>query len=128
MAFGVPPIIKFGSRALQDRFLPDLLLGRKRICIAITEPDAGSDVAGITTTARRTPDGRFYVVEGMKKWITNGIFSDYACMAVRTGGEGAVCFSFLEKSPCPDFSRQPVPYALSESHLWKPVGSSAKLC
>ncbi len=38
-AFGIPPIIKFGSRQLQERFLPDFLTGRKRICIAITEPE-----------------------------------------------------------------------------------------
>lgn len=44
-AFGVPPIIHFGSPELQKRFLPDLLRGRTRICIAITEPDAGSDVS-----------------------------------------------------------------------------------
>jgi acyl-CoA dehydrogenase len=44
-AFGVPPIIHFGSPELQKRFLPDLLSGRTRICIAITEPDAGSDVS-----------------------------------------------------------------------------------
>ena len=46
-AFGVPPIIHFGSPELQKRFLPDLLSGRTRICIAITEPDAGSDVRKI---------------------------------------------------------------------------------
>ena len=46
-AFGVPPIIHFGSPELQERFLPDLLKGRTRICIAITEPDAGSDVSTI---------------------------------------------------------------------------------
>lgn len=68
VAFGIPPIYKFGSEALQERFLPDLLNGRKRICIAITEPGAGSDVAGIATTARRTEDGRFYLVNGIKKW------------------------------------------------------------
>ena len=44
-AFGVPPIVHFGSPELQERFLPDLLTGRTRICIAITEPDAGSDVS-----------------------------------------------------------------------------------
>lgn len=89
MAFGVPPIIKFGNESLQERFLPDLLTGRKRACIAITEPDAGSDVASIATTAVKTADGRRYVVNGAKKWITNGIWSDYAAMAVRTGGEGS---------------------------------------
>ena len=68
MAFGVPPIIKFGSRELQERFLPELLMGKKRTCIAITEPEAGSDVANIHTTAEKTPDGKHYVVNGTKKW------------------------------------------------------------
>lgn len=89
MAFGVPPIIKFGNKQLQDRFLPELLLGKKRSCIAITEPDAGSDVAGITTTATKSPDGKYWIVNGTKKWITNGFWTDYASMAVRTGGEGS---------------------------------------
>ena len=68
MAFGVPPILHFGSKQLQERFLPDLLLGRKRICIAITEPEAGSDVANIQTTAEKTPGGKHYIVNGTKKW------------------------------------------------------------
>ncbi|KAK7606586.1 acyl-CoA dehydrogenase [Phyllosticta paracitricarpa] len=89
MAYGVPPIVKFGSQSLQARFLPDLLSGRKRICIAITEPSAGSDVANISTTAVRSPDGKNFIINGTKKWITNGIWSDYASMAVRTGPEGS---------------------------------------
>lgn len=95
MAFGVPPIIKFGNAALQERFLPDLLAGKKRACIAITEPGAGSDVANITTTAAKTPDGKHYIINGTKKWITNGIWSDYAAMAVRTGGPGPGGLSML---------------------------------
>ncbi|KAF1930816.1 short-chain specific acyl-CoA dehydrogenase mitochondrial precursor [Didymella exigua CBS 183.55] len=95
MAFGVPPIIKFGSAQLQERFLPDLLTGRKRTCIAITEPEAGSDVANITTTATKTPDGKHYIVNGTKKWITNGIWSEYSSMAVRTGGPGPSGLSML---------------------------------
>jgi len=67
MSFGVPPLLKFGNKQLQKRFLPDFLTGAKRICIAITEPDAGSDVAGIQTTAERTPDGKFFIVNGTKK-------------------------------------------------------------
>ncbi|KAL2194053.1 acyl-CoA dehydrogenase/oxidase [Corynascus similis CBS 632.67] len=97
MAFGMPLILKFGSASLQERVLPDLLTGRKRCCIAITEPDAGSDVAGITTTAVRSECGRWWIVNGAKKWITNGIWSDYASMAVRTGppGSGAAGISLL---------------------------------
>ena len=68
MAFGVPPLLKFGSKELQDQFLPDLLTGRKRTCIAITEPGAGSDVANIETTAEKTEDGKFYIINGTKKW------------------------------------------------------------
>ncbi|KAL2353890.1 acyl-CoA dehydrogenase [Cryomyces antarcticus] len=94
-AFGIPPLYKFGSEELQARVLPSLLLGKKRICIAITEPDAGSDVANIKTTAVKSADGTHYVVNGSKKWITNGVWSDYASMAVRTGGEGAGGLSML---------------------------------
>lgn len=68
IAFGVPPILEYGSKDLQARLLPDLLLGKKRICIAITEPEAGSDVANIQTTATKTDDGKCYVVNGAKKW------------------------------------------------------------
>lgn len=96
MAFGVPPVIKFGSKQLQERFLPELLTGRKRTCIAITEPEAGSDVANITTTAHKSADGKTYIINGTKKWITNGIWSDYAAMAVRTGGPGPGGLSMLQ--------------------------------
>ena len=95
MSFGVPPIIKYGSQELKDRLLPGLFAGNKRACIAITEPDAGSDVANITTTAVKSNDGKNYIVNGTKKWITNGIWSDYAAMAVRTGGPGPKGLSML---------------------------------
>lgn len=95
MAFGVPPIIKFGTEQLKERFLPDLLAGKKRTCIAITEPDAGSDVANIRTTATKSSDGKRYIINGTKKWITNGIWSDYSTMAVRTGGPGPSGLSLL---------------------------------
>jgi acyl-CoA dehydrogenase len=95
IAFGVPPILKFGSQSLQERFLPDLLTGKKRICIAITEPGAGSDVSNIQTTATRTKDGKHFLVNGTKKWITNGLWSEYASMAVRTGGPGPAGLSMI---------------------------------
>ncbi|GAB1198159.1 hypothetical protein APSETT444_007467 [Aspergillus pseudonomiae] len=94
-AFGIPPVLKYASRELQERMLPDMLTGRKRTCIAITEPEAGSDVANITTTATKSADGKFYIINGAKKWITNGIWSDYTTMAVRTGGPGAAGLSVM---------------------------------
>lgn len=95
ISFGVPPLYKFGNKQLQERFLPDALTGKTRFCIAITEPDAGSDVANITTTAEKSSDGKHYIVNGTKKWITNGVWSQYASMAVRTGGPGAAGISML---------------------------------
>ena len=68
MSFGVPPLLEFASRQLQERVLPDFLPAKKRVCIAITEPEAGSDVAGIQTTAERSPDRNFFIVNGTKKW------------------------------------------------------------
>ncbi|KAF4468057.1 acyl- dehydrogenase NM domain [Fusarium albosuccineum] len=95
MAYGMPPIITYGSEELKQRLLPELIRGDKRICIAVTEPDAGSDVASISTTAVKSECGKYYIVNGEKKWITNGVWSHYATMAVRTGGPGASGLSLL---------------------------------
>ncbi|KAI8627122.1 acyl-CoA dehydrogenase NM domain-like protein [Xylariaceae sp. FL1651] len=92
---GGPPLIKFGKKALKDRIMPGILSGEKRICLAITEPDAGSDVANLTCEAKLSEDGKHYIVNGEKKWITNGIWCDYFTTAVRTGGEGMNGVSLL---------------------------------
>jgi acyl-CoA dehydrogenase len=68
ITFGLPPVIEFGSEELQECILPEVLLNKKRICIAITEPEAGSDVANIQTTATKSDDGKHYIVNGSKKW------------------------------------------------------------
>lgn len=60
--------------------------GEKRICLAISDENAGSDVAGLTCIAKKSSCGQFYIVNGTKKWITNGTFCDYFVTAVRTGG------------------------------------------
>lgn len=95
MSYGLPPIITYGSEELKARVVPELIRGDHRICIAITEPDAGSDVANIATTAEKSKCGKFYIVNGSKKWITNGVWSKYATAAVRTGGEGPGGLSLL---------------------------------
>lgn len=59
--------------------------GEKVICLAITEPYAGSDVAGLRCEAKLSEDGKYYIVNGEKKWITNGVFADFFTTAVRTG-------------------------------------------
>ncbi|KAI1198760.1 acyl-CoA dehydrogenase/oxidase [Nemania serpens] len=92
---GGPPLVKFGKKALKDRILPGILTGEKRICLAITEPDAGSDVANLSCEAKLSEDGKHYIVNGEKKWITNGIWADYFTTAVRTGGDGMNGVSLL---------------------------------
>jgi len=98
---GLPPVVKFGSKELQDRVVPEVLNGNKRICLAITDPDAGSDVAGLTCIAKKSECGKFYIVNGTKKWITNGMFCDYFVTAVRTGDKGifGISMMVIERGP-----------------------------
>lgn len=94
-SIGFPPILNYGSEELKNKLLPGIINGNIRVCLGITEPQAGSDVAGIRTTARKSRDGKYYIVSGQKKWydptettnsrITNGIWADYVTAAVRTG-------------------------------------------
>lgn len=95
MIIGLPPVLNFGPAWMQNTIVPEILSGEKIICLAITEPFVGSDVASLKTTAVKTPDGKHYVVNGLKKWITNGAFSDYFTTAVRTGGKGHSGISML---------------------------------
>jgi acyl-CoA dehydrogenase len=72
-----------GSPAQRAKYLPDIIAGRTIVAVAVTEPDAGSDVKGIRTTARR--DGEAYVLNGAKMFITNGVHGDLYCVAAKTG-------------------------------------------
>ncbi|TKW52584.1 Long-chain specific acyl-CoA dehydrogenase, mitochondrial [Colletotrichum tanaceti] len=85
MTIGLPVVLNFAnSESLRNRIADEVFSGRKKICLAITEAFAGSDVAGLRTTATKTPDGKHYIVNGTKKWITNGTFSDYFVTGVKT--------------------------------------------
>lgn len=72
----------FGTAEQKRRFLPDLASGRKRGGLALTEPEGGSDVANLKTTARK--DGEEYVINGAKMFITNGRYGDTFCLLART--------------------------------------------
>lgn len=85
MVIGLPPVINFARPELKAKVVNEVFNGEKRICLAISEPGAGSDVAGVDCTAVKTADGKHYIVNGVKKWITNGNFCDYFSTAVRTG-------------------------------------------
>jgi alkylation response protein AidB-like acyl-CoA dehydrogenase len=84
MVIGLPPVINFGSPELKARIVPDILAGKKFICLAISEAFAGSDVMGLQTTAVKTDDGKHWIINGTKKWITNGTFADYFTVGCRT--------------------------------------------
>ena len=74
-----------GSPAQMARYLPDVVAGKKIVAVAVTEPDAGSDVKGIRTTARRDGDG--FVLNGAKTFITNGVHADLYCVAAKSAAD-----------------------------------------
>ncbi len=75
-------IANAGSQVQRDRLMPAIIAGEKIVAVAVTEPDAGSDVKGIRTTARR--EGASYVLNGTKVYITNGVHADLYCVAAKT--------------------------------------------
>jgi citronellyl-CoA dehydrogenase len=81
-----PVILELGTAEQKKEFLAPALAGEKIAALGISEPDAGSDVANLRTTARRA--GGDYVINGAKMWITNGTRADFITLAVRTGGPG----------------------------------------
>jgi citronellyl-CoA dehydrogenase len=83
-----PSLHRFGSDDLRARYLAPALAGEMVCAIAVTEPDAGSDVAGLTTRARR--DGDDWVINGTKLYITNGLQADWLCLLARTSEAGGV--------------------------------------
>jgi len=82
----IPVIADLGTDEQKREFLAPAIRGEKIAALAISEPDAGSDVAALRTTARR--DGDDLVVNGSKMWITNGTRADFLTLAVRTGEPG----------------------------------------
>jgi acyl-CoA dehydrogenase len=93
-----PPLWKFGTDDQHRRFLAPAIRGERVAALGITEPEAGSDVAGIRTTARRVDDG--YLVNGAKTYITNGVRADFVVTAVKTtqeGGHHGLSFLIVER-------------------------------
>jgi acyl-CoA dehydrogenase len=93
----LPPIATFGTEEQKERWLRPGIKGEKIAALGITEPEAGSDVAGIKTRAVR--DGDDYILNGTKTFITNGVRADIVVCAVRTGEDphGGVSFIVVER-------------------------------
>ncbi len=105
-----------GSPAQKDKFMPDIIAGRKIVAVGVTEPGAGSDVKGIRTTAREQAGG--FVLNGSKTFITNGVYGDLYCIAAKTdpGGKPSQSISmFLVEKGTKGFS---VARAL-DKHGWR---------
>lgn len=83
-SIGLKAILLFGTPAQKDKYLPKLATGEHKAAFALTEPSAGSDAAAIKTRAELTPDGKHYVLNGSKIWITNGGFADVFTVFART--------------------------------------------
>eukprot|EP00808_Paulinella_micropora_P025813 g38405.t1 len=120
LIIGLPPVFKFGSKELAARVVPECLSGAKRICLAVSEPGAGSDVANVQCRAVKSPCGKFYTVTGIKKWITNGDDSHYFSTAVRTGGKGhkGISLLLIERGPGVTTKKIATAYSGSAGTCW----------
>jgi alkylation response protein AidB-like acyl-CoA dehydrogenase len=96
-----PPILAFGTEEQKQRYLVPSIKGERISCLGITEPDAGSDVAGIKTRAVR--DGDEWVINGSKTYITNGVRADYIVLVTKTdpdaGYDGFTLFLVDKDTP-----------------------------
>ena len=102
------PIWAFGSEEQKQRWLPRMASGEIICCFGLTEPDFGSDPAGMRTTARRDGDG--YILSGTKMWITNGGIADVAIVWAKL--DGAVR-GFIVPKGTPGFSTRDIDKKLS---------------
>ena len=100
-ALGTYPILLFGSEEQKKKYLPDIAAGRRLVAFALTEANAGSDAAGIQTTAKH--EGDEYVLNGTKQWITNGgeaeIYTVITITDKSKGARGASAFIVEKGTP-----------------------------
>jgi alkylation response protein AidB-like acyl-CoA dehydrogenase len=94
---GTMPILFFGTEEQKQRYLPRLAKAEILAAYALTEPLAGSDALAIRTRADLSPDGKYYVLNGQKMWITNGGAADLFTVFAKVGGESFTAF-LVERS------------------------------
>jgi len=97
-------LMKFGSDAQKQKYLPKMATGEIRAAFSLSEPECGSDVQAIKTSARKAPDSDAYEINGQKMWVTNGLLSTLVFTLVKTDQaaepkyRGMTCF-ICEKEP-----------------------------
>src|SRR5215203_3303616 len=84
---GTLPILYFGTEEQKQKYIPKLINGEWTGAYGLTEPNSGSDALGAKTTARLSEDGKFYILNGQKCWITNGGFADIYTVFAKVDGE-----------------------------------------
>src|SRR5581483_904220 len=89
---GSLPILFFGAEAQKEKYLPKLVKGELLAAYALTEPLAGSDALAARTRADLSPDGKHYILNGQKMWITNGGAADVFIVFGKVGGEKFTAF------------------------------------
>lgn len=87
VGIGTLPVVLFGNPEQKRRYLPDLATGRRFAAYALTEPGSGSDALGARATARLSPDGEHYILNGTKQYITNSAFADVFIVYAKIAGE-----------------------------------------
>ncbi|HEX7035196.1 MAG TPA: acyl-CoA dehydrogenase family protein [Pseudomonadales bacterium] len=80
--FGMQPVVRYGSEAMKQRYLPRVARGELHVAFGVTEPDAGTDTTAISTFARR--EGDHYLVRGRKVWTSKALESERVLLLVRT--------------------------------------------
>ena len=96
------PIYAYGTEEQRQKYLPGLAAGTLIGCFGLTEPDAGSDPAGMKTTAKKTADG--YVLNGSKMWISNSPFADVFVVWAKSDAHGGKIRGFVREKGTPGLS------------------------
>ena len=105
-SIGPRSIVLFGTSEQQQKYLPKLATGEWISAFALTEPEAGSDAANVQSTATPTPDGKGYIINGQKRWITNGGIAQVLTVMARTPtpeGRDSKITAFLVTPDMPGF-------------------------
>jgi alkylation response protein AidB-like acyl-CoA dehydrogenase len=96
---GTIPIVYFGTEEQKKKYLPRLATGELLSCYCLSEPQAGSDALASRTRAVLSPDGRNWILNGQKMWITNGGFADVYVVFAKVDGEKFSCFIVERDTP-----------------------------
>ena len=96
---GTLPILYYGNDEQKAKYLPKLASGEMKSAYCLTEPTSGSDALSAKTTAKLSDDGKYYILNGQKMWITNGGFADILITFAQVDGDKFTCFIIDTKSP-----------------------------